>query len=148
MLKITVRNNIVLPKIELQGYLEHIAENIIIPDIRMGIDTGVAIDGSQLPPNDPKTIARKGHARQLIDTGLLVSSFFWKTLSKWRVLVSIDSARNSIGAYLQAGIATKSGIKQYRFFGISQDAFDGAMKYMEEKIGELCRGNVSVSGKG
>jgi hypothetical protein len=55
-------------------------------------------------------------------------------------MVSIDSGRKDIGGYLQDGIKTKRGLKQYIFFGISKDAYDGAIKYMQNKIKELTSG--------
>jgi hypothetical protein len=140
MLTIKVKNSVKFPEITLQEDLEHIAERIIIPDIQAGIDNSFAINGGSLPPNEPETIKRKGHSRQLIDTGTLRRSFFWKTLSKNKVIVSVDGDRKDIGGYLQDGIIAKGKLKQYLFFGISKDAFDGAIKYMEKRIKELTSG--------
>jgi hypothetical protein len=151
-------------EITLQKHLEHIAKKIIIPDIEQGIDTGHAIVGGMLPHNEPATAMRKAgnyvgrlykqtgekrknfvslesrnlvplsSGRPLIDTGKLRKSFFWKTLDKTRVLISIEGDRKAIGGYLQEGIDTDHGIKQYQFFGISKNAYDRAIKYMAEKL--------------
>ena len=147
MLKIKVINRIDFSAVEnmnLQKDLEKIAQNIIIPDIERGIDSGVAIVGGQLPHNEPATIKRKGHSRQLIETGKLKSSFFYKTSGKNKVIISISGNRKAIGGYLQDGIMTKSGSKQYVFFGISKDAEDGARDYMNKRISEVCK---NASGK-
>jgi len=143
MLKVTVRNNIKFPEIALQEDLEHIAQNIVITDLIKGIDLSAAISGGRLPNNEPETIKRKGSAKPLIETGQLRSSFFYRVKNKSTVVVSIDSGRKEIGGYLQDGIMTKHGLKQYLFFGISKDAFDGAMKYMEKKIKDLTSGKRS-----
>jgi hypothetical protein len=95
-----------------------------------------------LPENDPKTIKRKGHGRQLIETGTLRRSFFYKPQGKSKVIISIDAERKKIGGYLQNdGITTKHGKKYYRFFGISQYAFDTAMEYARKKIAEVTSGS-------
>lgn len=140
MLKITVRNTIKFPEITLQEDLEKIAQNIIIPDIIRGIDNSMAISGGALPANEPATIIRKGHDRQLVETGLLRSSFYWKSQGKNKVKISINVVRKKIGGYLQDGIMTKKGLKQYLFFGISKDANDGAMRYIKNRIEGLISG--------
>jgi len=141
MIQVKVINRIKFPEIALQEDLEHIAKNIIIPDMVRGIDNGMTIMGGALPSNDLATIKRKGHDRQLIETGELRSSFFHRTEGKNKVIVSLDSGRKKIGSYLQGGIETKYGIKQYIFFGISKDAFDMAITYMKQKIKELTSGD-------
>ena len=138
MLTIKVVNRINFPQINLQSTLEEIADKIIIQDIKDGIGTGRAITGGPLPENDPKTILRKGHSRQLIDTGELKESFSWKPSGKSKVVIYIDSGRREIAGYLQNdGITTLSGKKFYRFFGISVDAFRRAMAYADNKVHEL-----------
>ena len=140
MLKTEIVNKINFPEIALQEDLERIAKDIIIPDIIAGIDNGMAITGGALPENELSTIKRKGHDRQLIDTGELRSSFFYRTVGKNKVIITIQSGRKKIGGHLQGGIKTLRGIKQYKFFGISLDAHDGAMQYIRNKIKELTRG--------
>lgn len=140
MLKVTVKNNVVFPEIKLSEHLEEIADKIIIDDIVRGIHSHRSIDGGQFPPNSPETRKRKGHGDQLRETGTLLGSFFSKAISKNKVVVSIKGDRKEIGGYLQDGIKTKSGIKQYIFFGISKDAFEGAIKYMKNVIEEMTSG--------
>ena len=140
MLIAKVVNRINFPQINLQSTLEEIAERIIIQDIKDGIGTGRAITGGTLPENDPKTVKRKGHSRQLIDTGELKESFSYKPIGKNKVVIFIDPGRRDIAGYLQnEGIKTLSGKKYYRFFGISVDAYHRAMAYAEAKINELIK---------
>ena len=142
MIQTKIINKISFPSINLQSTLEEIADKIIIQDIKNGIASRKAIDGGNLPANDPKTIKRKGHDHPLIDTGELKESFSYRTQGKNKVLITIDSGRRKIGGYLQNdGINAKSGRKFYRFFGISKDASIRAMKYAESKIKELTSGS-------
>jgi hypothetical protein len=144
MLKVQVINRIDFPKITLQEDLEEIAENIIIHDIKTGIASRMAINGGSLPANDPKTSKRKGHDKPLIDTGELKESFSFKRVGKSKVVVYIDSGRSKIAGYLQNdGVKTNFGVKHYRFFGISNNAFDRAMQYANNKIREITSGNRS-----
>ncbi len=139
MIQAKIINKINFPEITLQEDLENIAKNIIIPDIEMGIDNAMAINGGSLPENEPETIKRKGHSRQLIDTGTLRSSFFYRTLGKNKVIISIKGDRKEIGSYLQNdGVGKKK--KFYRFFGISRDAYDSSIGYISKKIKELTSG--------
>ena len=140
MLTAKIVNKIDFPEITLQSTLEEIAKFIIIPDIIRGIDGSMAIDGGALPANDPQTIKRKGSSRPLIETGELRRSFFYKKSGKSKVIITIESGRKDIGGYLQKGIKTKSGFKQYRFFGISLDAYDKSMSYVRDKLKELTSG--------
>lgn len=139
MIQTKVINRINFPEITLQKDLEHIAKNIIIPDIILGIDNGMAITGGSLPENEFGTIKRKGHSRQLIDSGKLRRDFYYRLSGKNKVVISIESERKKIGKYLQEGIKSKHGIKAYVFFGISKDAYMGAIKYMQRRIKELTR---------
>lgn len=141
MIQAKIVNRINFPEIILQKDLEHIAKNIIIPDMIAGIDSSAAINGGKLPANEPATVKRKMSNKPLIETGELRSSFFYRLSGKSKVLISIKGGRKEIGGYLQNdGIKTKSGKKHYRFFGISRDAHDGAMDYMRDRIRELTRG--------
>jgi hypothetical protein len=122
MLKVTVRNNVRFPEITLQDDLEHIARDIIIPDIIIGIDTQRSIVGGQLPNNEPATIMRKagqyvgrlykksgekrknfekisernmipsGSGRPLVETGLLRSSFIYR-MGKGVCIISINNSQ-------------------------------------------------------
>lgn len=140
MIRVKITNRVNFPEITLQNDLEHIAKNIIITDMVMGIDNSMAIMGGALPTNESKTIKRKGSSKSLIDTGELKSSFRYKTYGKNRVIIYLQSGRSKIGGYLQEGIKTNHGLKQYIFFGISKDAHDGAYRYMQDRIKELTSG--------
>ncbi len=137
MVKFTIKSNFRVPQIKLDDILFEVAERIIIPDMQRGIDARAAINGSTLPANDPKTIKRKGHDRPLIDTGTLRASFVARRQGKSKVLITLAGDRKEIGGYLQIdGVHTKSGTKHYEFFGISKDAEDAAVAFMEKKIDE------------
>jgi len=140
MLQAKIINRIKFPEINLQSTLEEIAERIIIQDIKDGIAASRAITGGSLPDNEPATKKRKGNKPPLIDSGELKESFSYRPVGKSKVVISIDSGRRRIGGYLQNdGITTKSGVKYYRFFGISKDAFDRAMRYAEAKVKEITK---------
>ena len=142
MIQAKIINKIKFPEITLQDDLEHIAKNIIIPDMVMGIDNSNAITGGALPENEPATIKRKGSSRPLIEKGELRSSFYYRVSGKNKVIIRISTIRDEIGKHLQVdGIRTRHGMKYYRFFGISKDAYDGAMGYIRNKIKELTSGN-------
>ncbi|MDD2680438.1 MAG: hypothetical protein PHO03_06550 [Candidatus Omnitrophica bacterium] len=141
MIQAKIINRIDFPKITLQDTLLEIADKIIIQDIKDGIGMGRAITGGALPENDPKTVKRKGHSRQLIDTGELKESFSYRPQGKSKVIITIDTGRRKIAGYLQnEGIQTLHGIKYYRFFGISRDASNNAIRYVNNKIRELTSG--------
>lgn len=140
MLTAKIVNHINFPKISLQKDLEHIAKNIIISDLIMRIRTRQAITGGAQTPNSPETLARKakkGHGdTPLIDTGKLVSSFYSVTKGKDKVVIKIDTDREDAAMGLQYGLKTR----RYNFFGISKDASDGAMKYMDNRLEEITSG--------
>ncbi len=142
MLTAKIINKINFPEINLQSTLEEIADKIIIRDIKSGIATSMAIDGGALPDNEPATSIRKQGKPPLIDTGELKESFSYRTSGKNKVIISIDSGRRKIGGYLQnEGIRTRKGLKFYRFFGISKDAFNRSMRYVKEKVKDLTKGD-------
>lgn len=135
MVKLTFKTDFKAIKINFGDILLEIAERIIIPDIQQGIDAGMAIEGGALPANKAATIKRKGHNRQLIDTGTLRSSPVAKKTGQNKVHITLNDARQDIGGFLQIeGIRTRHGLKFYNFFGISRDAEDKAVAYMEAKI--------------
>lgn len=140
MIQVKVRNNINFPKIALQDDLENIARDIIIPDMQNRIKQHKAIDGGALPDNEQSTINRKGHDKQLQDTGILLNSFIYNKEGKDRVVITVGSERYEIGTYLQSGIKSDIGYKAYKFFGISIFAYRKAMKYMREKLKEQTNG--------
>jgi len=143
MIQAKIINRINFPELRLQEELEHIAKNIIIPDIIAGIDNGMAINGGALPHNEPQTIKRKGDSRPLIDTGTLRRSFFYRLSGKSKVIIKIENNRAKIGKYLQDGIMADGRLKQYRFFGISKDAYEAAIRYTKDKIKEYTSGSKS-----
>ena len=137
MIKVTVKNNISFPDILIeQEDLETIAQDIVIADLIKGIDYSMAINGGPLPDNDPKTIKRKGSSKPLIDTGTLRRSFYQESIGKNKVIITIEPERKSIGGYLQDGIKTSHGIKQYLFFGLSKDAVDKIRNYVKKIVSE------------
>lgn len=83
-----------------------------------------------------------GAKKPLIDTGTLRSSFYSKASGKSGVVISIDNARRKIAGYLQNdGIKTlRHGVKHYRFFGISEDAYRRSIAYANTKIKEQTSG--------
>jgi hypothetical protein len=140
MITAKIINRINFPEIKLQSTLEEIADRIIIQDIKNGIAIQRAIDGGALPENEPKTRLRKGGRPALDDTGELKNSFSSRTSGKDKVIISIDTGRRDIAGYLQIdGIRTTRGIKHYRFFGISKDAYTRSMAYVKNKIKELTK---------
>ena len=142
MIQAKIVNKIELPDYgnTLQDALVEIARGIIIPDLIRGIDNSMAIMGGALPHNEPGTIKRKGSDKPLINTGELRSSFAYKQSGKNKVIIFIRSGRSLIGGYLQKGIKTLHGPKQYMFFGISKDANDQVWGYMKKRLREVKSG--------
>lgn len=137
MIQAKIKSRIEFPRIALQGDLVKVAKNIIIPDIIRGINSRVSIMGGALPKNERATIKRKGHDNPLIDTRKLIKSFFYKSIGKNKVLVSIRGDRKEIAGFLQDGIRTRRGVKKYIFFGISKDAYGDSMNYMRRRVQAL-----------
>jgi hypothetical protein len=129
----------------MQDTLLEIADRIIIQDIKEGINAQRAINGGMLPDNELETTERKGGRPPLDDTGELKNSFSYRAVGKNKVIITIDSGRRKIAGYLQNdGIKTLlHGIKFYRFFGISKDAFARSIQYAENKVKELTSGSRS-----
>ena len=141
MIKISTKFKMVVPNLDFSEQLKFIGERIFIPTMQAGIDSRMAIDGSSLPQNDPKTIKRKGNDRPLINTGTLRTSFYFIELSRNKAKVTLAAVRKLIGEYLQIdGIRTKLGLKFYRFFGINQYMRDSAIQYLKGQIKERING--------
>lgn len=140
MIQVKIINKINFPKIALQDDLEYIAKDIIIPDMINRIKQRKAIDGGALPELEQSTIDRKGHNKQLQDTGALLNSFIYNREGKDKVIITVGVERYEIGTYLQSGIKSGIGYKAYKFFGISIFAYRKAMAYMNTKIKELTSG--------
>lgn len=135
MLKVKIKGKIKFPRLTFQDDLLHIAERIVVPMMVRGIDSKISIEGGALPENEPATIKRKGHSRQLVDEGILRSAFIFKKKGKYAVLITLKKNRKLIGKYLQIdGIKTKRGFKYYKFFGISREMEKLAMGYMRKTI--------------
>lgn len=132
-----IMDKLKLPKVNFQRELNEIAEKIVIPDMQAGIHSNKDIDGNPFPPNEPKTVKRKGHNRVLIgEERKLVKSFLSEEAGKYRVRVRLDSERADVGRYLQLdGIRSNTGgLKTYPFFGIRKSTEKEAVSYMEEPI--------------
>jgi hypothetical protein len=142
MLKVTVRNNVKFPNTLIdQEDLEKIAQDIIIKDLGDHIDMRASIDQGALPFNEKETIKKKGHGHQLIDTGELRRSFYYKTKGKNAVIITILEGRKEIGGYLQDGIMAKGSLKKYIFFGVSDFAMEKSVTYMRDKLEKKLNGN-------
>lgn len=138
MIKATVKNNLSFPKLTFQTDLKYIGEKIIVPIMQKNIEDQIAIDGSILPFNDNKTLKRKANAGQgsksLIATGKLISDFKVLPYGTSIVKITLGDDRKKIGGYLQSGIRTNEGKKQYKFFGINTQMQNNAIAYMKKKI--------------
>ncbi len=146
MIQAKIINRINFPKIALQEDLESIAKDIIIPDMQNRIRQHKAITGGPFLELEQSTIDRKGHSKQLIDTGILLDSFEFKKEGKDTVKIFLGSERADIGLYLQSGIPSNIGIKAYPFFGISIFAHRKAMTYMKKRIEEMTRPSYAGAG--
>ena len=144
MIQAKIVSNIKFPKIALGKDLEHIARNIIIPDIQKGILGQKAINGGSLPKNEQKTLDRKRKKKQsrksLIADRVLLNSFIYKAsgINKFKIKIKSGQKRDIAGAALQND---GKGGKFYNFFGISKNAHKRAMKYMKDRIKRLISGH-------
>ena len=59
MIKISTKFTMEVPKLDFSDELLYIATKIFVPTMQSGIQSGMAIDGSALPKNEPATIAKK-----------------------------------------------------------------------------------------
>ncbi len=99
------------------------------------IDSSRDIEGKKFPPLEPYTIRKKGHAKPLIETGALRSSFKFKRKGNASVLVYINDERNEIAKNLQIkGIDSKRGRKFFNFFGITEGMHADIMSFMRAQI--------------
>lgn len=141
-LQANVTVTIKLPDLDFTKELEDIAKNIILPDIRYGINTSVGIDQKPFPSLEPSTIKAKerarrgakkkggvikmgmagarGGAQQLVDTGeMRDNSMFAEKVKQNHVRIGFTASREKIAYILQeVGVGKKR--KQFNFFGISQ----------------------------
>lgn len=153
--KASVKFSFKTPKLDFTGTMSEIAEKIIIPDMRLGINRSIGIDNQPLPALEPSTIAAKSAARkdakktgglkvaglagarggsqQLVDTGRLRDSFQHEVVKTNHVRISLAADRAEIGYYLQAvGVGKKK--KKFNFFGISQRAEFQAVSKMKQAV--------------
>lgn len=117
-----------LPKInfDLTRIFKRAGETVAF-DMRHGIDANRDIEGNRFPDLEPETINKKGHGQPLIDLNVLRRCFAVKVIKKNWVSIFIQSKgeppRDEVGYYLQVeGLETKSGHKNWMFFGVSDRA--------------------------
>lgn len=137
-MKMTVRSNINIPKIDFTKDLYAIAKDVVIPLIKEGILTNTDVTGMPFPSLDPRTSKRKGHSRPLQDTGTLLSSFKRKVNGKNKVLVFISSARDKIAEYLQVSGIGKAK-KRFKFLAVTEGMERDANLYMQNVIKKWVR---------
>ena len=93
------------------------------------------IKSSALKSIEVGGLSALGGAKTLIDTGKLLVSFSAVKRGKNNVIIKIGSDRKDIAGYLQIdGIKTNQGLKFYKFFGISKDAENLSIGYIQDKI--------------
>ena len=135
MIKATIKSDINLPKFNFQKELLLVAQRIVIPMLAHNIDSSRDIEGKKFPPLEPYTIRKKGHAKPLIETGALRSSFKFKRKGNASVLVYINDERNEIAKNLQIkGIDSKRGRKFFNFFGITEGMHADIMSFMRAQM--------------
>lgn len=151
MIEVKTRMTVKLPDLDFTQTLEEISKDIICPDMRLGINRGIGVDGAQFPALEPATLARKSGARKavrkagqklslaglaggrggtqsLVDKGILRESFEYERVRRNHVRIFVGSLRAEVAKYLQVdGVGKKR--KKFLFFGISQRAeFQGIAK--------------------
>lgn len=159
--ELQTRMRIVMPRLDFTKTISEVAQSVILPDIRLGINRGVGIDNRPFPQLEESTIARKkgvrknvtknstlkaaglagarGGTQTLVDTGKLRdSSMGYRVVRQNHVRISVGGDREKVAYYLQKeGVGKKK--KTFHFFGISQRAeFQGISK-MNQAIKEALR---------
>ena len=150
-IKFNSKMTIKLPNLDFTETFEEIAEKIIRPDMRFGINRGIGIDGAPFPALEPSTLAAKLGARSsarksgglkksglassgkqtLVDTGQLRDSFESEKVKRNHIRIRIGGNRQQVGYYLQVAGVGKAK-KKFNFFGISQRAeFQAIAKMMQ-----------------
>ena len=161
MIKAKVTMTVKLPDLDFTRTFEEAARDVIIPDMRLGINRGIGVDGQQFPPLEPSTIARKTGARKkarrgggtlkaaglaggrggsqtLVDQGVLREAFEYERVGVNHVRIFIGALRAEIGKFLQVdGVGRKR--KKFNFFGISQRAEFQVIAKMRARLGEILR---------
>jgi hypothetical protein len=113
---------------------------IISNDILAGMKGGKGVDGKPLPKNEVKTIKKKGHGKQLFDTGKL-SKFYVKRATgsdnpKAQIVPPKDREA-MIQGWVIDGIKVDGKTKFYNFWGISDEAEKKANEYIFLEIQRL-----------
>lgn len=136
MIKAEIKNNLKVPKIFFKEDLKYVAERIIVPIMQENIENQVALNGSPLPPNDPKYTARKVKKglspKILIATGKLRRDFMIQDSGAYGVKIKIQSERSKIGGYMMDLGKV--------FFGISTRMEKNAIAYMKNRLKEILAG--------
>lgn len=159
MFEVKTKMTIKLPDLDFTKTFEDVSRLVIIPDIRLGINRGIGVDGQEFPPLEPSTLLQKSGARKralksggklgtaglaggrggtqtLVNTGLLRESFEYQRVATNHVRISISDVRSEIGKFLQIdGVGKKK--KKFFFFGISQRAEFQAVALMRARLAEI-----------
>lgn len=161
VIKASVRMTVKLPDLDFTRTFEEISRDVIIPDMRLGINRGIGIDGAQFPPLEQSTLDRKSGARKkarrgggslqkaglagsrggsqtLVDKGVLRESFEYERVGVNHVRIFIGAIRAEVGKFLQIdGVGKKK--KRFKFFGISQRSEFQAVAKMRARLAEILR---------
>lgn len=100
-------------------YRKHISE--VAQDNIRAIGTGLGGAGNQLPHLKKSTIKRKGHGRQIYDTGALRSKIVFESHSQGgsiRISPTGSPPRNRVAKWLITGQYEHSKGKKFPFFGV------------------------------
>lgn len=156
MIQVKTRMTIKLPDLDFTKTFQEVAKDIICPDMRLGINRGIGVDGAQFPALEPSTLARKsgvrvkatksggklstaglaggrGGTQTLVDKGILRESFEYETVGKNHIRIFVGALRKEVGDILQLkGVGKKK--KKFLFFGISQRAEFQAIAKMKGQL--------------
>lgn len=159
MIQAKARMTIKLPDLDFTKAFQEVAKDVICPDMRLGINRGIGVDGVQFPALEPATLERKrgvrlkatksggklstaglaggrGGTQTLVDKGVLRESFEYETVGKNHVRIFVGALRKEVGDILQLkGVGKKK--KKFLFFGISQRAEFQAVAKMRARLGEI-----------
>lgn len=139
MIKTDIKFNVSIPNFDFKKDLKVIADNIVIPELSLGINNQVDINGTTLPALEHSTLkikAKKGQSlKTLIAEGKLFRSFISRETNNG-ALVTINEERKDIGGYLQNdGVGKKK--KKFKFFGVTKGMEDASIRYIKKRIKEI-----------
>lgn len=144
-LKFRSKMTIKLPNLDFSDVLSDVANKVIIPDMRFGINRSVDIDNKPFPELEPTTIkikakrkAPRGGSQPLVDTGQLRDGFLSRRIKKNHIRVSIKGERSEISKYLQVDGVGKAR-KKFKFFGVSQRAELQGISLMTQRLKRILR---------